>query len=57
MDCLSGRGHIHHSACQVKTKDGVYLCPHCGEKSSQVPVSFSAKRETDSQRAKVTAKK
>ncbi|XP_067941457.1 histone-lysine N-methyltransferase EHMT2-like isoform X2 [Watersipora subatra] len=51
IDCTSGKGHLHHSACQVKGNDDIYLCPHCGEKSSQVTVHLFNKATTDTQRS------
>ena len=51
MDCLSGKGHLHHKSCQVEAKDGSYLCPHCGEKSLQVIHHQTYKRRTETQRS------
>ena len=51
MDCLSGKGHLHHKSCQVKAKDGSYLCPHCGEKSLQVIHHQTYKRRAETQRS------
>lgn len=59
MDCLSGKGHLHHKSCQVKAKDGSYLCPHCGEKSMQVKTYQTYKHKAEKQRStnKSTGKK